>query len=337
MSGGLALQTRPGDGALRVGVLGVGNMGRNHLRVLSGMSECELIGCYDANASAAAEQAERYQIKAFTSAEELYAAVDVAHIVVPSFLHRDFAVAAAKAGCHVLVEKPIALEPEDADAIILACEDANVRLCVGHVERFNPAIVALQDVLQKEELIALNFQRMSPFVGRISDATVVEDLMIHDLDVLNSLVASPVRSVAAHGSKVFTNKLDYATCIIEFENNVIATLTASRVTEAKIRKAEISAKSSFIAVDYLNRTVDVSRKTNFTLDVGYTVQYRQENIIEKIMVPMTEPLRAEFEHFYSCITTGAEIATNGESSRNALLLCDRIQKAIEVGRMSDEG
>lgn len=317
---------------LKVGVVGTGNMGRNHVRVLSTMAECQLVGCFDVDAALAQDQAQRYGITAFDSVEELYSAVDVAHIVVPSFLHKEYAIAAAKAGCHVLVEKPIALTVEDAQAIIDVCRDEGVRLCVGHVERFNPAISTLMNVVGQEEVISVDFRRMSPFYGRVSDASVVQDLMIHDIDVLNAIAGdAAIERVVSHGAKVYTDKLDYAQALVTYDNGLVASLTASRVTESKIRKAEISAKSCYIDVDYLNRTVEVSRKTNFSLDVGYPVQYRQENIVEKVMVPISEPLRAEFEHFFSCINTGDEVATSGEMGKRALELCERIQDEALVG------
>lgn len=308
----------------KVGVLGVGNMGRNHLRVLSSMPEFELIGCYDISPNASAEQAELYGITSFPTPESLYEAVDVAHIVVPSSLHKEYAIEAANAKCHILVEKPLALTESDAQAIIDACDSNNVMLCVGHVERFNPAIVTLADIISQEEIISVSFERMSPFDGRISDADVVQDLMIHDLDVLNSIISNPIKRVVSHGAKVYTDKLDYAQALITYEGGMVASLTASRVTESKVRKAEINARNAFIGVDYLNRTVEISRKTNFTLDIGHPTQYKQENIIEKVFVPFKEPLRAEFEHFAQCITSGKKPATNGEMGKKALELCVKI-------------
>ncbi|WP_139651416.1 Gfo/Idh/MocA family protein [Raoultibacter phocaeensis] len=316
---------------LKVGVLGTGNMGRNHLRVLSSMHEYELVGCFDVNFESAKQQAELYGIQAFRSQEELFDAVDEVHIVTPSFLHEECAVAAAKAGCHVLVEKPIALTLEAAQNIIDACESAGVRLCVGHVERFNPAITTLLEILKQEEVLSVDFRRMSPFDRRVSDASVVQDLMIHDIDVLNAIADSPVKRVVGQGANVYTDKLDYAQALVEFENGLLASLTASRITETKIRCAEINARNAFIAVDYLNRSVRISRKTNFTLDVGYSLQYKQENIIEQVFVPSNEPLRAEFQHFANCIQTGEPVATSGEMGKKALALCLEITEKAQLG------
>lgn len=309
---------------LKVGVVGTGNMGRNHLRVLSTMRDYDLIGCYDLNHEMAAQQAEIYGIKAYDTKEELYNDVDVVNIVTPSFLHAECAIEAANAGCNVLVEKPIALKIEDAQAIIDACKNAGVRLCVGHVERFNPAIMTLAGIASQEDIISLSFERMSPFNGRITDADVVEDLMIHDIDVLNSLVTAPIKRIVSQGAKVYTDKADFCQALVAYENGVLASLTASRVTESKVRKATINARNAYIVVDYLNRTVEVSRKTNFKLDVGYALNYTQENIVEKVFVPIAEPLRAEFEHFAHCINTGEPVATSGEMGLKALEMCAKI-------------
>lgn len=314
---------------LRIGVLGCGSMGSNHLRVLSSMQECELVGCCDVDTGLAAEKAKAFDIEAYATPEELFGAVDAVHVVVPSKLHRDMVVLAASKGCHVLVEKPIALVIEDAREMISACRNAGVRLCVGHVERYNPVVLALGSILKNERPLALDFHRMSPFYERVADASVVQDLMIHDADVLLSLVPSPVDGISAHGASVRSGKLDYCQALVHFENGVCASLTASRVTESKIRTADITCEHAFIEADYINRSVEIARKTSFSLDVGYEVQYRQENIREKVVVPISEPLRNEFAHFVSCIRTGDEIATSGEAGLKALELCMAIEDICE--------
>jgi len=315
---------------LKVGVIGVGSMGRNHLRVLSTMRDYELVGCFDINEDNCKTYAALYDVIAYDSPEEAYQSVDVITIATPSFLHKEYAVAAATAGCHVLVEKPIALSIEDGQQIIDACRQTGVRLCIGHIERFNPAVSTMQQILAQEELLSIDIQRMSPFYGRATDSSVVEDLMIHDIDILNAITDSPIKRIESHGVLVYTNKLDFAQSLITYENGLVASLTASRVTESKIRSARISTRNCFVSVDYLNRTVDISRKTNFLLDVGYPVQYSQENIIEKVFVPINEPLRNEFEHFAHCIKTGDEIATSGEAGLKALELCHLIEDSALI-------
>jgi predicted dehydrogenase len=307
-------------------------MGRNHLRVLATMAEYELVGCHDSNQEAARSLAAQYGIRAFSSPAELFDAVDVVTIVVPSSLHRDLSVAAAGQGCHVLVEKPIALNADDAQAIIDACDRAGVRLCVGHVERYNPAVETLQGIMAQESLISVDFRRMSPFYSRTADASVVQDLMIHDIDILNALIDAPIQRLVSQGRSIRTDQLDFAQALIRYESGALASLTASRITESKIRRIDISASNSYISVDCLNRTVEISRKTNFSLDVGYPVQYRQENIVEKVIVPINEPLRSEFAHFAHAIRTAGPIATSGEMGKQAVMLCQLIQdEAMQAG------
>ena len=309
---------------IRVGVIGTGNMGRNHLRVLATMPAFELVCLYDANSEEASRQAQAYGIAACDSPEQLFSMVDAVHVVSPSYLHAEHASKAAEAGCHLLVEKPIALNLTDADAIIQAAERNGVVLCVGHVERYNPAIITLADIVSQEEVISVDFKRLSPFDGRITDANVVYDLMIHDLDVLNWLIpAEPVR-VSSQGVIVYGQQLDYAQAMIGYEGGVVASLTASRITESKVRKASISTRNAYVEVDYLNRSVEITRKTRFNLDVGYQAHYLQESIVEKVYVPFKEPLVAEFEEFASCIHSGSVPATDGLAARKALALCEQI-------------
>lgn len=137
---------------------------------------------------------------------------------------------------------------------------------------------------------------------------------------------APIARVVSHGAKVHTDKLDYAQALVTYENGLVASLTASRITESKVREARINARDAYISVDYLNRTVEISRKTNFTLDVGHRIDYKQENILEKVFVPMAEPLRTEFSHFADCIRTGKPVLTSGEMGKKALELCFRISE-----------
>jgi len=318
--------------ALKVGVVGTGSMGRNHLRLLSTMPQFELVGCFDQDRQLSRQYASQYGITAFESPEQLFEEVDVVHIVAPSELHHDLTLAAAACRCHVLVEKPLALNPDDAQDIIDACEAEGVKLCVGHVERFNPAISSLMGIIESEELISMDFRRMSPYYQRVSDTSVVMDLMIHDIDIMNAICNEPIKRLSAHGICLYANQIDYAQALITFKSGKQASLTASRITESKIRTAKVNARTAYIDVDYLARTVEIYRKTQFALDVGYPVQYTQENIIEKVFVPMEEPLRAEFEHFAQAIINDIPIGPSGKMGKQALEICQLIEQAILEAR-----
>lgn len=316
--------------SIRVGVVGCGNMGKNHLRVLSSMAQYDLVGCYDTNKDESIRQSTIYGIEAFDRLSDLFSSVDLAHVVTPSRTHRDIAIAAAEAGCHVLVEKPIALTIEDSQAIIDACSSANVKLCIGHVERYNPAIEALIDIIRNEDILSIEFHRMSPFDKRVSDSSVVQDLMIHDLDILNHIANSSVQHVTSQGIIAYSDKLDYVQAQVVFENGLLASLVASRITESKVRRADINTRGAYISVDYLNRTVTVSRKTEFLQGNGLTQQYRQDNVIERVYVPTVEPLHAEFLHFAESIMHDDAVLTSGEAGMMALSLSKAIEQAAKV-------
>lgn len=311
---------------IKIGVIGTGNMGKNHVRVYDSMPEFELVGVYDANQETAKQMAEQYGVQAFQTPEDLFEQVEAVSIAAPSSLHHDLTIRAAQAGCHVLVEKPIALNVEDAQEMIDACEKNHVVLMVGHVERYNPAVIELMKVLESEKLIALDFKRMSPYDPRISDANVVQDLMIHDIDVLNAIVKDPIEKLASQGAKVFSNKLDHVQAMIRYESGILASITASRVTESKVREIQINTESAYIVVKFIERSIEIMRKTNFNLDVGHSMSYRQENIVERVFVPLSEPLRNEFAHFAQCIREGVQPQTDGRMSLKALQLCEMISE-----------
>jgi predicted dehydrogenase len=299
-------------------------MGRNHLRVLSTLPQFELVGLFDANGEVAASQAKLYGIQAFDNYEALLNEVQAVHVATPSRLHEEYAVAAARAGRHVLVEKPLALTLAAADAIIAACEANKVTLCVGHIERYNPAITALANVVEPSDLISLDFQRLSPFDGRVQDADVVFDLMVHDLDILGWLVPAAIKRVQSQGVCCSSKRLDYAQALIEYESGIVASLTASRVTETKVRSARINGQGFCVVVDSLNRQVSVFRKTTYDLNAGSNIRYLQESVVQQVAVPFIEPLRAECEEFARAINEGDTPKTNAATARRAVELCELI-------------
>jgi predicted dehydrogenase len=300
-------------------------MGRNHLRLLAELPQFELVGLFDRDERAAAKQAACYGIRAFESYEALLETVQAVHVALPSSLHRQYAVDAAEAGCHVLVEKPLALTLEDADAIIAACTANDRTLCVGHVERYNPAIAILAKLIETPDIISLDFQRLSPFDGRIQDADVVFDLMVHDLDILGWLLPGPIRRVQSQGACVHSDRLDYAQALIEYESGAVASLTASCITETKVRSVRLNGRDSCVMIDCLKRQVDIFRGTQYRIEEGRSaIQYRQKSSIEQVAVPSIEPLRAEFEEFARAIRAHDTPATDGTAARRAIELCGLI-------------
>jgi predicted dehydrogenase len=201
-------------------------------------------------------------------------------------------------------------------------------LSVGHVERYNPAIIEMKKVLKDEHIIVIDVKRYSPFDPRISDTNVIFDLMIHDLDiVLNYLQPDPIGSLHANAVIVKSEKFsDYVQVSIQHKKGAISTICASRVTENKARTIDIHTKQAFIQADLLNKTLQVTRKTSFTLDVGYTPTYKQENIVEKIILPNVEPLKAELIEFANAINENRDTLTNGKDATNALHYAELINR-----------
>ena len=315
---------------IKIGVIGTGNMGKNHVRILSEeRTDFELAAIYDANPETAASFAEKYRIKAEKSMDELLDHVDAVVIAVPSSLHYEVALKAAAKGVNALVEKPLALNFDDAQRMDEAFRSAGKVLMVGHVERYNPVVMEIQNIICNEKMIAVDIHRCSPYNPRISDADVISDLMIHDIDILcNGLGCGKIKRLNAQGKVVVSgDKLDYVQTLIQFENGVMGSITASRVTEDKIRTLDIHAHGGFIHADLLTRNLQISRRTSYTHDAGQTQMYKQESIVEKVMVPSFEPLRKELLTFADCIRNGAEPVTGGKASAYAIQVASAIRQA----------
>jgi len=314
---------------IKTGIIGFGNMGKNHVRLVSEINDFNLIGVYD-NDPVKTSAAEHYSFKFFSTVNELFSSVEAVIIASPSSTHHKLALEAAKTGLHTLVEKPLGVDSKEAVEICNAFKETQSVLAVGHVERFNPVILEVEKLLEHEEVIAVNIRRFSPRDERINDVDVVQDLLIHDLDiVINCLNRSGIKRLHANGRTAYNEYfVDYAHALIEFNDGVLATLEASRVTEDKVRDIDIHTRNSFIRMDLLHRTVTITRRTNCKLDTGYSPTYRQENIIEKVFIQMVEPLRAELIDFAKCIKTGSKPRVTGEDACYALEIIDKIKQQI---------
>jgi virulence factor len=289
-----------------VGVIGAGNMGAHHIRTYASLGGlCELRGIYDVDGERRETLAQQFGTRAFASMDELLEQVRAVSICTPSVLHVEHALHALRAGVDVLIEKPVALTVEQAEALretVAACPREPV-VQVGHIEHFNPAVREVAKLLEGEQMVALELQRLSPFDGRIVDADVVQDLMLHDVHVLLTLAgASELCDVQAVGRRVRSAQLDdYAVATLTFADGLIGTLIASRVTEEKIRRLSATTEQSHVTVDYLRRTVERCRSTHLELDGGGSRTYRQESLVERVFVPIEEPLVAQLRSFLSCI------------------------------------
>jgi predicted dehydrogenase len=325
------LQPQP----IRVGVVGVGNMGQHHARVLSMLKDVQLVGISDVNVDRGLDTASKYRVKFFENYQDLLPFVDAVCIAVPTKLHHSVGLDCLRAGVHILIEKPIAASIAEAESLVNAAAESNCILQVGHIERFNPAFLELSKVLKTEEILALEAHRMSPYSDRANDVSVVLDLMIHDIDLLLEITAAPVVKLTASGSSGTDSRyLDYVTATIGFANGVVATLTASKVTHRKIRRLSAHCKNSLTEADFLNNEILIHRQTtaNYTTDYGQ-VLYRQDGLIEKVYTSNIEPLHAELEHFVNCVRGGNKPSVGGEQAIKALRLASEIEQMALDGKV----
>lgn len=319
---------------LRIGVIGVGNMGQHHTRVLSLLKDVELVGVSDINVERGIDVASKYRVRFFEDYRDLLNHVDAVCVAVPTRLHHAVGMTCLQAGIHVLIEKPIAASISEAESLVNAAAQSHSILQVGHIERFNPAFQELGKVLKTEELLALEAHRMSPYSQRANDVSVVLDLMIHDIDLLLELAAAPVANLTASGSRASdSGYLDYVTATLNFANGIVATLTASKVTHRKLRSIVAHCKNSLTEADFLNNEILIHRQTtaNYVTDYGQ-VLYRQDGLIEKVYTSNIEPLHAELEHFVNCVRGGNQPSVGGEQALKALRLASVIEQMALDGQ-----
>jgi predicted dehydrogenase len=324
---GFSLQRNHCD-PIRMGVIGVGNMGQHHARVLSLLKDVELVGVSDVSAERGLDTACKYNARFFEDYRDLLEYVDAVCIAVPTRLHHSVGLTCLQAGVHVLIEKPIAASLAEAESLVNEAAICQRILQVGHIERFNPAFQELSKVLQTEEVLAIEAHRMSPYSDRANDVSVVLDLMIHDIDLLLELIPFPIIKLTASGNRASdSGHLDYVTATLGFANGIVATLTASKVTHRKIRQITAHCKASLTEANFLTNEILIHRQTtaNYKTDYGQ-VLYHQDGLIERVSTSNIEPLHAELEHFVQCVRGGMQPSVGGEQALKALRLASWIDQ-----------
>ncbi len=304
---------------VRVAVVGAGEFGRNHARVYREIEGAELVGVYDKNAERTAAIAAEFQTQAFRGLEELNGRVDAVSVAVPTVEHAAVGCTLMEMGFDVLVEKPMATNLAEADALLDAAKRFRRILQVGHVERFNPAVLAVEPILNHP--LFFEVHRLGVFTARSLDVDVIYDLMIHDLDILLTLVKEQVTEVKAVGIPVLTDKVDIAHARLEFAGGAVANVTASRVSTERVRKMRFFQQHEYISLDYARRDA---------LRVAVKKPGPQpEFVFEKLPAHPVEPLRAELEAFVDAVRTRREPRTNGTTGRAALELAERVMASIQ--------
>ncbi len=302
---------------LRVAVVGVGDFGRNHARVFAGLEEAELTGVFDASRERAEAVAREFGTVALGSLEEVARRAQAASVAVPTVEHARVGIWLLERGLDVLVEKPMAKTQAEAGQLIEAAGRGGRILQIGHVERFNPAVLAARGMVERP--LFFEVHRLGVFTPRSLDVDVVYDLMIHDLDILLAL-AGPVRDVKAVGIPVVTEKVDIAHARLEFESGAVANVTASRISTERVRKLRFFQRQEYVSVDY-------ARRDALRIRVGQPGPEPRFDF-DKPAVAAEEPLRAELREFLNSVRMRKAPMVDGEAGRKALALADRVMEAI---------
>jgi predicted dehydrogenase len=299
----------------RVGVIGTGYLGRLHARILTEMPEAKAVGFVESSDEVAGEIAQNLGLTRFASIAELASKIDAAVVATPTTLHFEVARQLIEAGCDVMVEKPITATVEEARQLIDIAAARGRIIQVGHVERYNPAVTAVAAMVK--DVRYFEAERLGVFVARSLDVDVLLDLMIHDLNLVLSLLRQEVVDVRAVGVPVLTDKVDLANVRLELANGAVANLTASRVSQDRVRKVRLFSSDSYISIDTREQEVK-----------GYRLAGRSIQPLE-IAVVKKEPLRAELESFLSCVRDRRRPIVSGEDGLAAVALARRVAAAIE--------
>lgn len=307
---------------MRIGVVGVGHLGQHHVKHLAHMNDAELVGVFDTHSEQAMNVAERNQTRIFHSINELANACDAVTIAVPTLAHFDVAKFFLSKGLHALVEKPLTSTVEEAEELIALAQKNALVLQVGHIERFNPAVQEMAKHVKKPAFIEVS--RLGPYDPRVSHVGVVLDLMIHDIDIILSLVNEPVVRVDAVGGKVISDHEDIVKATLYFKGGCRADLSASRVTLKKYRKIRVFQPDSYLSLDYSERSLKIYRRK------GPVFKSLTDIEIVRPRLAKSDPLERELSHFVQCIKSGKKPLVSGEHGRDALELALEILNSMAL-------
>lgn len=324
---------------IRTGVVGVGHLGKWHAEQLKLIKTADLIGIFDADFNRAAEIAANLKTSSFKTFDELLKECEALSIVTPTSTHFSYASAAIKAGKHVFIEKPITETVKQGERLLELVKGSGLKLQVGHIERFNPAIIALEGVIKNP--LFIESHRLSTFNPRGTDVAVVLDLMIHDIDLILSFIQSPVKTIHASGVQIISQKEDIANCRLEFENGAVANVTASRISTRKMRKMRFFQPNAYISVDFSDGKSEVyqikeasadGKKSSsfFSLGIFGDDQNKKEIRFKKFTKKNINPLNYELTLFLNSILNNDEVAVSGQDGVRALRVAQEILDKISA-------
>ncbi len=320
---------------MRIGVLGAGHLGKIHIQQLLALPCWEVVGFYDHNEEHAAQVTRDTGLRAFSDINELIDLCDAVDIVTPTIAHFSCATTAIKKQKHVFIEKPITTTVEEAKTLTRLASEANVKVQVGHVERFNPAFKVAVPYINEVRFIETH--RLAQFNSRGTDVSVILDLMIHDIDIILSVVKSNIRRISASGVSVVSDTPDIANARLEFDNGCVANLTASRISLKKMRKSRFFQRDAYISVDFLEKKTEVVRMKNvdadtspfsITIDLGPD-KTAKEIIFEQPNIEESNAIREELLSFFNCIKNGTDPVVSGLDGAKALDVAHQILEKMK--------
>jgi len=316
---------------LKIGVFGVGHLGKFHLNNWKEIAGIELVGFYDPDDDTAQEVSEKYQLPRFLDSDTLIEACDAIDIVAPTNFHFELCEKGIRNGKHVFVEKPLANSMEEARRLVKLAQESNIKLQVGHVERFNPAFLALKDTELNPMFIEVH--RLAQFNPRGTEVSVILDLMIHDIDIILSIVKSGVKSISASGVAVMTDTPDIANVRIEFDNGCVANLTSSRISMKKMRKMRLFQKDAYIGIDFLNKKTEIIRQKEpgdsnfFAFDIE-TPTGKKTLAIANPVVPEVNAIKKELEEFSKAVINNTKTIVSEIDGLMAMDVAHQILRKI---------
>ncbi len=319
----------------KIGVIGVGHLGSLHAKMYSQIANCEFIGVFDLDIAKRNLIASQYNVKSFSSCEEMFSDVDAVSIASITSEHFKIAKSALLANINVLIEKPITTTIDEADELIKIAKENKIIIQVGHIERFNPAVMALEKY--NINPLFIESHRMAQFNPRGTDVAVVHDLMIHDIDLILSIVKSPVKKIDANGIAVVSNSIDIANARLQFENGCVANVTASRISQNKMRKMRFFQTNAYISIDFqqnlteIFRLVDENESTKSTMMLGQIEEGKvKRNIIfEQPEIKEHNALLVEIQSFVNCVEKKSKPIVSGEDGLEALKVAQQILEVIK--------
>ncbi|WP_300601164.1 Gfo/Idh/MocA family oxidoreductase [Niabella sp.] len=317
---------------LKIGIVGVGHLGKFHLNNWLEIEGVEVVGFYDPNEETAKEVIEKYNIKRFFDVDAFLALCDAIDIVTPTTFHYQWCEKAIKLGRHVFVEKPFADTMEEARELVKLAKESNIKLQVGHVERFNPAFLALKNVSLKPMFIEVH--RLAQFNPRGTEVSVILDLMIHDIDIILSIVKSDVKRISASGVAVLTETPDIANVRIEFDNGCVANLTSSRISMKKMRKMRLFQKDAYIGIDFLNKKTEIIKlkevtdENVFAFDIDTPGGGKKTIAMANPAVPEVNAIKKELEEFRDAILNNTQTVVSEIDGLKAMDVAHQILEKI---------